>query len=139
MFNRGCYFDTKGGITFGNFSCAAENVKIFTHNHGEFDHMHRTYAPVVIGDFAKIYSGATILPGVTVGRQGLVGAESMVTKDVPENTLVVGIPAKAVRLRDNRGLDGEQLNHYWMKHKLFQSDLPDNYQIGNQIISPTIP
>ncbi len=120
MFNRGCFFDTKGGISFGDFSCATENVKIFTHNHGESDHMERTYAPVVISDFAKLYTGCTILPGVTVGRQALVGAESLVTKDVPENMLVAGVPAKPVRPRNTQGLDGEQLNHYWLKNRLFQ-------------------
>ena len=82
--------------------------------------MERTYAPVVISDFAKLYTGCTILPGVTVGRQALVGAESLVTKDVPENMLVAGVPAKPVRPRNTQGLDGEQLNHYWLKNRLFQ-------------------
>lgn len=121
MFNRGCFFDTKGGITFGNFSAAAEYVKIFTHSHGEADHMSRAYARVVIEDFAKIYAGATILPGVTVGAQAIVAANSMVAHDVPENTVAAGDPAKIIRERHNEGRTGMQLNHYWLVDKAFQT------------------
>jgi acetyltransferase-like isoleucine patch superfamily enzyme len=120
MFNRGCYFDTKGGITFGNFVAAAEYVKIFTHNHGEADHMTRTYGRVVIKDFAKIYAGATILPGVTVGTQAIVAANAMVAKDVPENMVAAGTPAKIIRARRDEGHTGQQLNHYWLADKAFQ-------------------
>jgi len=122
MFNRGCYFDAKGGITFGNSSATAEYVKIFTHSHGEADHMSRTYGKVVIGDFAKIYAGSTILPGVTVGAQAIVAANSMVAHDVPENTVVAGDPAKFLRERHNEGRTGSQLNHYWLAGKAFQKE-----------------
>jgi len=121
MFNHGCYFDTKGGISFGNFAAAAEYVKIFTHSHGEADHMSRTYAKVVIGDFAKIYAGATILPGVTVGAQAIVAANSTVVEDVPENMVAAGTPSKIIRPRHNEGRTGLQLNHYWLAGKAFET------------------
>jgi acetyltransferase-like isoleucine patch superfamily enzyme len=122
MFNRGCYFDTKGGITFGNFTAAAEYVKIFTHSHGEADHMARTYAKVVIEDFAKIFAGVTILPGVTVGAQAIVAADSMVAKDVPKNMVAAGTPAKTIRVRRNEDRTDLQLNHYWLAGKAFQTE-----------------
>jgi galactoside O-acetyltransferase len=49
---------------------------------------------VKIGSRVWIGSGAIILPGVTVGEGSIIGAGSVVTKDVPENTIVVGVPAK---------------------------------------------
>lgn len=54
-------------------------------------------SPVVIKRNAWIGAGATILPGVTVGENSIVAAGAMVTKDVPANTVVAGVPAKVVK------------------------------------------
>ena len=77
---------------------------IFTHSHSESNHEERTYAPVVIGEYAKVYSASTILPGVTVHTGGIVATGAIVTKDVPAWTVVAGIPAKPIRPRK---IDGE--------------------------------
>lgn len=53
--------------------------------------------PVVIKKNAWIGAGVTILPGVTIGENAIVGAAAVVTKDVPANTIVVGNPARIVR------------------------------------------
>jgi maltose O-acetyltransferase len=53
--------------------------------------------PIVVEDEVWIGGGATILAGVTIGTQAIVGAASVVTKDVPPRTLVVGNPARVVR------------------------------------------
>jgi len=53
--------------------------------------------PVVIGDDAWIGAGAILLPGVTVGRGGIVGAGAVVTKDVPPFAVVAGVPAMRIR------------------------------------------
>ena len=52
-----------------------------------------------VKDGASIGSNATILPGITIGEGALVGAGSVVTKDVPPNTVVVGNPARVLRKR----------------------------------------
>lgn len=54
-------------------------------------------APVVIGDFVWIASGAIITQGVTIGENSVIGANSVITKDVPANSVVVGVPGKVVR------------------------------------------
>ncbi|MDE5634180.1 MAG: transferase [Muribaculaceae bacterium] len=54
-------------------------------------------APVVIRRNAWIGAGAIILPGVTVGENAIVAAGAVVTKDVADNTVVAGIPAKYIR------------------------------------------
>ena len=102
--NHGCYIDAKGGVRFENFSMITEYTKIFTHSHSESNHEERTYAPVVIGEYAKVYSASTILPGVTVHTGGIVATGAIVTKDVPAWTVVAGIPAKPIRPRK---IDGE--------------------------------
>ncbi len=50
-----------------------------------------------IGSYSQIGSNATILPDITIGRNVIVGAGSVVTKNVPDNSVVVGIPAKVIR------------------------------------------
>ena len=114
FFNRGIFIDSKGGVTIGNQVCLTEDVKIFTHSHSEASHIVREYRPVVIGDYAKIYTGATILPGVTIGEQAIVASQSLVTQDVPPNTVVAGMPAKPVRERKTGGRKGDELDHIWL-------------------------
>ncbi len=116
--NAGCYIDSKGGVKFGDFAMLTEYVKIFTHSHSEEDHMQRTYAPVEIGAYAKVYTAATILPGVTLGMGAVVATGAIVTKDVPPFTLVGGIPAKPMRERKCK--DPSKFNQYMMKNGMFQ-------------------
>ena len=118
--NRDAFFDSKGGITIGNYCGMGERVMVVTHSHSESDHEKRTYAKVVIGDFVKIYSDAMILPGVTIGDQAIVAARSLVTRDVEPNMVVEGTPAKPVRERRTEGRNGVALGHIWLKDKSFQ-------------------
>lgn len=62
---------------------------------------HRKLAPVKIEDGAWLAARVTILPGVTVGRGAVVAAGAVVTRDVPENALVGGVPAKILRMLDS--------------------------------------
>lgn len=112
--NRNVFLDSKGGIVLGDFACLAENVNIFTHSHSEASHLERTYQPVRVGDYAKVYSCATILPGVTVGREAIVASGATVTHDVPDGMVVAGIPARIIRERDAQGRHGDDLDHIWL-------------------------
>ncbi|MFL0163792.1 acyltransferase [Candidatus Clostridium helianthi] len=107
--NRGTYIDSKGGVVIGNSVGIGERAMIFTHSHAEHDHSIRTYEPVIIEDYAKIYSSVTILGGVTIEKQGIVGACSLVNRDVRRNTVVVGTPARELRNRRNLNRNGEEL------------------------------
>ena len=55
------------------------------------------YAPIVIKDGAHIGIGSIIMPGVTVGEGAVIGAGAVVTKDIPDYCLAVGVPAKVVK------------------------------------------
>ena len=59
--------------------------------------MGTVYQPIVIKRNAWIGAAATILPGITIGENAIVAAGSVVTKDVPSNTIVAGVPAKHVK------------------------------------------
>ncbi len=114
FFNRNVFLDSKGGIFIGEAVALAEDVRVFTHSHCEACHMERTYAPVHIGDYAKVYSGATIMPGVTIGEQAIVASGAIITKDVPANMVAAGIPAKVIRERKTQGKHREELDHIWL-------------------------
>jgi acetyltransferase-like isoleucine patch superfamily enzyme len=122
FFNRGSFFDTKGGVSIGNSVGIGEFVRIFTHSHSESDHARRTYSPVRIGDFAKIFTGAMILPGVTIGDQSIVDGGAIVTTDVPPNSVVAGIPARVLRERKTEGKWGKDLDHIWLYNGAFQDE-----------------
>ena len=97
--NSGCKFQDQGGVVIGDDCLIGHNTVIATLNHdlapSRRADMHP--APVVIGRNVWIGSNATILPGVTIGDDAVVAAASVVTKDVPEKSVVVGSPARVVR------------------------------------------
>ncbi|GAA3745368.1 sugar O-acetyltransferase [Leifsonia bigeumensis] len=97
--NAGCTFQDQGGVTIGDDCLIGHNTVFATLNH-ELDPTKRKDmhpAPIIIGRNVWIGSNATILSGVTIGDNAVVAAASVVTKDVPENTIVVGSPARVVR------------------------------------------
>lgn len=99
FFNTGCTFQDRGGISIGDGTMIGMNVTIATLNHGlPLETRNVTFpSPVIIGDNVWIGSNATILPGVTIGDNSVVAAGAVVTKDVLENTVVAGVPAKELK------------------------------------------
>jgi acetyltransferase-like isoleucine patch superfamily enzyme len=97
--NHGCSFLDMGGITIEDDVLIGPKVNIITENH-PLDPANRRALigkPVVIKRNAWIGAAATILPGVTVGENAVVAAGAVVSKDVPENSIVGGIPAKIIK------------------------------------------
>ncbi|MET0932119.1 MAG: DapH/DapD/GlmU-related protein [Mycetocola sp.] len=97
--NSGCKFQDQGGVVIGDDCLIGHNTVLATLNHDLSPNrradMHP--APIVLGRNVWIGSNVTVLPGVTIGDNAVVAAASVVTKDVPENTVVVGSPARVVR------------------------------------------
>ena len=97
--NSGCRFQDQGGVVIGDDCLIGHNTVMATLNHdlapSRRADMHP--APIVLGRNVWVGSNVTVLPGVTIGDNAVVAAASVVTKDVPENTVVVGSPARVVR------------------------------------------
>lgn len=90
----------RGGITIEDNVMIAANAQIISNNHDPYDLMVLTCKPVLICEGAWIGAGATVLPGVRIGRHAVVGAMSVVTKDIPDYAIAVGSPAKVVKTLD---------------------------------------
>ena len=90
----------RGGITIEDEVQIAANVQLISNNHDEYDRQVLTCKPVRIKKGAWIGAGASILPGVCVGKHAIVGAGSVVTKDVPDYAVSVGNPAKVIKMLD---------------------------------------
>lgn len=92
-----------GPVTIGSHVNIAQGVTVTALNHNfdkpgiRIDQQGITTQPIVIGDDVWIGTRAVILPGVTIGSHCVVAAGAVVTTDVPDGTLVAGIPAKTVR------------------------------------------
>lgn len=93
----GCLMMGAGGITIDDGALIAANVQLISNNHDLYERQVITCRPVHIGKNAWIGAGATILPGVRIGDNAVVGAASVVTRDVPADTIVAGNPAKVIR------------------------------------------
>lgn len=87
----------RGGITIEDRVQIAANVQLLSNNHDPYDLSVLTCKPVLIKHDAWIGAGATILPGVCIGKHAVVGAASVVTKDVPDYAVAVGNPAKVIK------------------------------------------
>ena len=113
VINFGCYLDNRRGITIGNNVGIAHNTKIYTLGHNiESPKFETKGAPVNIEDDAFIFSNAIIMPGVTIGHGAIVLAGSVVTKDIPEWTVVGGNPAKVIKERQKKIAYLQDYN-YW--------------------------
>lgn len=117
IININCTFVDCNKITIGNNVLIASNVQIYTATHPvnisdrlldnwSYNNPHaffNTYAlPVTIEDNVWIGGGVIILPGVTIGKNSVIGAGSVVNKSIPPNSLAVGNPCKVIRKINNK-------------------------------------
>ena len=97
---NGALMMAAGGITIEDNVMIAANVQLISNNHDPYDRQILTCKPVLIKYGAWVGAGATILPGVTVGKYAIIGANSVVNKDIPDYAVAVGSPAKVVKYLD---------------------------------------
>lgn len=99
--HRHVLLDDRGGITMGNRVSVSDYANIYSHTHSIVDQKDVTDLRTVLEDDVRITYHATVLAGVRVGRNGMVGAVALATKDVKPYHVNVGIPAKAIRVKPN--------------------------------------
>lgn len=95
----------RGGITIEDDVQIAGNVSLLTNNHDPYDRMILPCKPILIKKGAWIGANVVILRGISIGKHAIVGAGSVVTKDVPDYAVVVGNPAKVVKMLNPEKFD----------------------------------
>ena len=102
-------------VEIGDYVRLSGGTKITTHDGGVWvlRHMKEEYKdidvfrPVKIGNNVHVGTGVTIMPGVTIGSNVIIGCDAVVTKDIPDNSIAVGVPAKVI----------QTIEEYESKHK----------------------
>lgn len=97
--NHSCEFMDRGGITIEDNVFIAPKVNLVTTNHPLNPNNRRATVskPIIIKKNAWIGAAATILPGVTIGENSVISAGAVVSRDVPKNVIVGGVPAKFIK------------------------------------------
>jgi acetyltransferase-like isoleucine patch superfamily enzyme len=99
--HRHVLLDDRGGITLGDRVSISDYANIYSHTHSIVEQKDVTNARTVLEDDVRITYHATVLAGVRVGRNAMVGAAAVATKDVRSYHVNVGIPAKSIRVKPN--------------------------------------
>ena len=120
VINRDVYLDGRSGILIGDNVNISFGVTILSLQH---DHQNPDFAvsggQVVVGNDAWIGARAIILPGVTIGRGAVIAAGAVVTKSVPDFTVVGGVPAKKIGERN------AEINYLTNFNPYFDTDIFD--------------
>lgn len=99
--NHNAYLMDGGGITIGDHCFIGPNCGMYTATHPIIAEQRNQglekALPIVIGNHCWLGGGVTILPGVTIGDNAVIGAGSVVTKDIPANVIAVGNPCRVLR------------------------------------------
>ncbi len=105
--HRHVLLDDRGGIDIGDDVSISDYVNIYSHSHDIYD-IHDVHTPPTrIGNGVRITYHATVLAGTQVGDHAMIGTSALVTRDVEPYHIVVGIPAKTVRVKDSTGVSQE--------------------------------
>jgi acetyltransferase-like isoleucine patch superfamily enzyme len=101
VIHRHVLLDDRGGLTLGNRVSVSDYANVYSHTHSIVDQKDVTNERTILEDDVRITYHATVLVGVRVGRNGMVGATALATKDVKPFHVNVGIPAKSIRVKPN--------------------------------------
>ncbi len=99
--HRNVLLDDRGGIVLGDRVSISDYANIYSHTHSIVDQREVTSAVTVLEEDVRVTYHATVLAGVRVGANSMVGASAVATKDVRPYHVNVGIPAKSVRVKPN--------------------------------------
>lgn len=116
IIGEGAVLDGRDKLTIGNHVDIATDVMIYNAQHDIKDPGFKAIqAPVVIEDYVFIGPRAIILPGVTIKKGAVIGAGAVVTKDVGENIIVGGVPAKQIGTREIKALNYKLGRAAWFR------------------------
>jgi acetyltransferase-like isoleucine patch superfamily enzyme len=115
--NRNTFIDASLSIVLGKDCAVGPSCYITDHDHSIESDLSPLAQPLIskptsIGDRVWLGANVTVLKGVTIGNDAVIGAGSVVTKDIPAGAIAVGVPAKVIRYRNSLGNEQQQLAEF---------------------------
>jgi galactoside O-acetyltransferase len=105
--HRNVLVDDRGEVVIGDRVSLSDYANVYSHVHDPTDPHRVTVHRTVIADGARITYHATVLAGTTVARDAIVGCHGVVTRDVGEDHIAVGVPAKSIRVKPRPAAVGQ--------------------------------
>jgi acetyltransferase-like isoleucine patch superfamily enzyme len=131
--NSFCKIYGHGSVEIGEDTQIGPGVLMTTTDHDYFDNLETRYKSIIIGDRVWIGANVTILPGVTIGDNAIIGAGAVVTKNVPAYAVAVGVPAKVVK---NIGSSSQQIEMRQNGHITAESTDFEQLQVSKSQVHP---
>ncbi len=100
VFHRDTFVDDRGEVIIGDNVSLSDFANIYSHSHDILEINDVSLGRTEIGDGARLTYHSVLLSGMKVGRDAMVGTMGVVTRDVPDHHINVGIPAKTVKVKD---------------------------------------
>ena len=100
--HRHVLLDDRGGIRLGNRASVSDFVNVYSHSHHISEGRDVRTPRTVVGDGVRIAYHATVLAGINLAPNSMIGAGALVTRNTKPNTVYVGVPAKAVTKKPRR-------------------------------------
>lgn len=136
------HLDDRGRLTIGDRVSISEGAHIYSHDHDLVDQTEVTNYHTIIDDDARITYDAMVRAGVRVGENALVGARAIVQADVPAHHVVVGAPARTVRVKpgwEAAARDPDEDHPSNRQDRLIEREIPDTIEIFDEFQRDLIP
>jgi acetyltransferase-like isoleucine patch superfamily enzyme len=104
VIHRHVLLDDRGGIDIGDDVSISDYVNIYSHSHDIYDIQQVYTPPTRLGNGVRVTYHATVLAGMHVEDNAMIGCNAVVTRHVPAHNIVAGIPAKTVKVKDDPGV-----------------------------------
>ena len=125
------HLDDRGKLTVGDRVSISDGVHIYSHDHDLVDQTHVDNYRTIIDDDARVTYDAMVRAGCRVGENAVVGARAMVQGDVPAHHVVVGMPAKSVKIKPDWEETAEPIDDGRLTHR--QSEWEIHHEIDNEV------
>jgi acetyltransferase-like isoleucine patch superfamily enzyme len=97
--HRNVLIDDRGEVVLEDRASLSDYVNVYSHQHDPMDPSRVTLHRTVVREGARVTYHATVLAGTTVAREAIVGCHGVVTRDIGEHHIAVGVPAKSIRVK----------------------------------------
>lgn len=142
VIHDGVHLDDRGKLTLGDRVSISEDVHLYSHDHDVVDQTEVTNYHTIIEDDARLTYDAMVRGGIKIGENALIGAKSTVQHDIPAHHIVVGSPAKSVRIKPGWESEAQPLDVELTsdrQSRIITRDIPDEAELFDEFQRTLVP